>query len=79
MRPIRKLALLVMTLSVALGAGQVVQGNARQAARDGGDAGAAIARQQPGALPRLPAIEARLPAQRVSLAAHVRAEAPAAR
>lgn len=77
MKPIRKMALVVMTLSVAAAAGQVVQGNASQIATGPVGAGAdrAIqARVEPGMLPQFPALEARMPASKVSLVAYVPAE-----
>lgn len=77
MKPIRKAALVVMTLSIAAAAGQVVQGNA--AHRTGDRVAQAPERPEPGALPRLPMEEARLPAHRISLAGYVPSAAPPAR
>lgn len=78
MKPIRKMALVVMTLSIAAVAGQVVQGNASQISTGPVDAGrrAVLARVEPGALPQFPALEASLPAQKITLVAYVPADAP---
>lgn len=73
MKPMRKMALAVMTLTIAAAAGQVVQGRAEHAparVAEGSRQVQVLARAEPAALPRLPAGEARLSGARVSVAAY---------
>jgi hypothetical protein len=78
MKAIRKTALVVMTLSIAAAAGQVVQGKAGQGPVSVASAGqktpAVQVRAEPGALPRLPVGGALPPVRRVALTSLVPAE-----